>query len=187
MKPLRVVYLLVLLISVGLAALFYYQYQAKDKELTQYQHLSRLSEEVFTKVDARLEETKRELDRSLKEIENLNKTIADLEKQNLGFKDELQALKVEREKLEANIAGLIEERNILRKKFYSIEELQKAIRIAIKEKIRKRRLAKIEMLRQLDEVALREGNRGYLLRGGKSTFKATKVRVKLEPVKRLIK
>lgn len=192
MRPLRVFYIVAtIVVSLGLAFVFYYQYQLKDKDLARYQKLSRSSGKALTKLDT-------ELTKSSKEREKLNSIIAALEKEKSSFKGELQALKGEREKLKTKIAQLIEERTVLEKrflllteKFHSLKELKKAIRMAKIEKRRKakieriqRRLAKIEMLKALDEIALRRGNRGYLVKAGEATLKPTKIRVELEPVEK---
>ena len=190
MKALRVFYVVAIVVSVGLSLAIYWQYQLKDRVLARYQEMSELSNEASIK-------TSQELAKSRQRIDELNKTIAALTKDNVKltkdtakFNTELLALKGEREALQVKIARLIEEQTILEKRFYSLEELKKALRIAKIEHRRsktakrmQRRLAKIEMLKALDEIALQQGNRGLLVRGGELTFQpTTKVRVELEPV-----
>lgn len=189
MKPLRVFYIVAIVASLGLAFVFYYQYQLKDRELACYQSLSRSSNKALAKLN-------KELAESLNEREKLNTIIAALEKEKSGFKGNIQALKEERENLESKIARLIEEQTVsekrfllLTEKFHSLKELKKAIRMAKIEKRQRakieriqRRLVKIEMLKNLDEIALRQGNRGYLVKAGELTFKPTRIRVELEPV-----
>lgn len=201
MKGMRVVYAVLLVASLGLSSVLYYHYQLKDEQLLQYQSLLGHSGAVLKEIGAQLTRSKKELEQSLKEKEELNKTISDLEKHKLEFKGELQALKgeleEERKRLEAKISRLIDENTILessylvlKERFHSLQELKNAIRIAkIEEgKIRKvekikRRLAAIEMLKRLDEIALQHGNRGFIVEGGIPTFKPrTKVKVELERV-----
>lgn len=190
MKPLRVFYVVAIAASVGLTLAIYWQYQLKDRVLARYQEMSELSNEAIIK-------TSQELAKSRQRIDELNKTIAvltkdnvKLTKDNVKFTTKLLALRGEREALQVKIARLIEEQTILEKKFYSLSELKKALRIAKLEwrkrnKVERSRkyLAKIEMLNALDEIALQQGNRGLLVREGESTFQPkTKVRVELEPV-----
>lgn len=190
MRTLRVLYTVVIVASLGLASALYYRYQLKDRELAQYQSLNDFSSRALRRITT-------ELNKSLEEKEKLNKIIASLEKEKVSFKGELQAAKEERAKLQINIARLLEERTVLEiklislvKKFESLEELKKAIKIAKKEKHRRgkiekmqRRLAKIEMLRALDEIALQQGNRGFMVMAGQSTVEPkAKVTVELEPV-----
>lgn len=190
MKALRILYSVLLVASLGLTFSFYYKYQLKGDELTQYQELSLYSDQAFKKLIAKLAQSEKELKESLEEAERLNKTIAALEKNNLGFKGELGALKREKEALQVKIARLLEEKTVLEKRFISLEELQKAIRIArVEERQRskmeraQKRLAQIAMLKKLDEIALQYGNKGYLVNEGCSTFKSrARVKVELEPV-----
>ena len=117
-------------------------------------------------------------------------SIAALEKENIGFKDELHARREtrmrERQALQEKIERLTEEKNILEKRFTSLEELKRAMKVARSEHRREKariQAARIEMLKSLDAIALQEGNRGYLIMEGKSTFKPkARVRVDLEPI-----
>jgi len=191
MRPWRILYTVLIVASLGLAATFYYKYYLGNSELAAYQQLSRLSSQALTEVT-------KQLDKSLKEKEGLNSIIATLEKEKGGFKDRVQALKEEREELQLKIARLFEEKTFLEKRyllltqrFESLEELKRAIKIAKIERRRRmkteriqRRLAKIEMLKALDEIALHQGNRGLMVKAGKPTFKSRgKVTVELEPLK----
>lgn len=193
MKPLRVAYLVVLTLSLALTVIFYWRYHIKNKEVSQYRHLSQLSEEAFAKVDARLAQAKQELKHSLQEIKQLNTNISALEKDNLSFKSRLKELKEEKETLQGKVARLIEEKTILEKSFLTVKGLKEALKIAKKERWQRRklervqnRLTEITMLKKLDEIALQQGNQGYLVRQGVSTFKPKgKVRVKLEPTEQL--
>ena len=191
MRPWRILYTVLIVASLGLAATFYYKYYLRDSELAAYQQLSRLSGQALTKVT-------KQLDKSLKEKESLSNLITTLEKEKAGAKGKLQALREEREKLQLKIAQLFEEKTVLEKRYFlltqrfeSLEELKKAIKIAkidkrqrMKAERARARLAKIEMLKALDEIALRQGNRGLMVQAGESTFKPRgKVTVELEPLK----
>lgn len=160
MKLLRILYLVVLLVSLSLSFAFYYRHQ----KLSRY-------------FDQTLEETAAKL-------EGLNKTIAILEEDNAGFRSRIQALKQERDQLQAKIAGLIKEKSVLENSFLSLKELKKAIKAVRLREQMQRRSAKIAMLRTEDEIALRQGNKGYLVKHSHSTFKP-KIRVELEAVGKL--
>jgi len=118
-------------------------------------------------------------------IDALNKNIAILEKDNLAFKDGLRLLIDEREKLQAKIARLIQAKTALEAQFLSVEELKIALKRAKSKKRQEDRLAKIAMLEKLDEIALRLGNRGYMIKEGQTTFKSPRIRVQLEPIDKL--
>ena len=190
MKPLRILYVVALVASLGLAFSFYYKYQLRSEELVQYQELSLYSDEVFKMLTTKLAQSKIELKKSSKEVERLNKTIAALEKGSLSFKGELEAFKKEREALQVKIARLLEEKTVLEKRFLSLKELQKAIKVAKAQEHQGRkmekaqkRLTQIAMLKKLDEIALKQGNRGYLVCDGRSTFKSrARVKVELLPI-----
>lgn len=195
MKLSRILYAVILVTALGLAFTFYYQYQLKDREISQYQDLAQASSETLARVSEKLLQNREELAKSWQEMGRLNLAITALEKEKTEFKGELQALKEEREGLKTKMAGLLKEREgllkerddlhekfiSLEKKFHSVEELKKAIRVALIERHQKNRLTKIEMLKTMDKVALEQGNRGYLVKGGRPTFRPTRIRVELEP------
>ena len=182
MKTQRIVYIAVLFVSLSLAWVFYYRCQMKDSELIEYQRLSLYSKEAFHKLSAKLSQNEAELEQALNRIESLNTDIATLEKDNLAFKDDLRLLIKERERLQVKIAGLIEEKTALEAQFVSVEELKKALKRAKSKKRQENRLAKIAILEKLDEIALRLGNRGYVVKEGQATFKPPRIRVQLEPI-----
>jgi len=192
MKPLRVFYAVAMSLSLGLAAFFYCRHYLGNIELGQYRELSRVSNQALVRTSARLTQSKEELGRLSKKVAAFNKAIAALEESATSFKSDLQALREEREQLKLKIAGLVEKKTVLEKKFHSLQELKKALKLARVEKYRKdklerirNRLVHIEMLKTMDLIALRQGNRGYLAKNGETTFKSPRVRVKLEPVSRI--
>ena len=87
MKPMRVLYLAIIVVSLSLAFVYYYQYQLKNEELGQYQSLSRLSNRAFEEVSARLAQSQKELKAAWERIERLDVAIASLEKDNFSFRD----------------------------------------------------------------------------------------------------
>jgi len=188
MKPMRILYAVALVASLALSGVFYYKYQLKGSKLNGYQGLGQRSSQAIKRINLELVQSKKELEDSLREVASLNKTIASLEKDKSNFKGRLQVLKEEREKLQVSIALLIEEKTLLEKKFQSLQELRKAIRIAKSEQRQRKksqkiqqRLAKIEMLKAMDRIALQHGNLGYLVKDTKLTFRPTRITVELEP------
>lgn len=188
MKIGRVIYIVTLIVSIVLAVFFAFQYYSKDKQLKEYQNLAHLSLEAFKRANVELQKTKKELDRTKLELTMaqdeaniLNATIAALEQDKDTYKEELTALLLQRDKLENRISSLEVKTFTLEQRFQSLEELKKAIKAVKSEKKEKQRLVRIEMLKRLDEIALRQGNRGFMTKEGETTFKPTKIRVELEP------
>jgi chromosome segregation ATPase len=186
-----------LIVSLVASGIFYYCYNLRDEEMLEYQRMSRESRKAVREVNAELEQNKVSLERALKEVSELNGAINSLRKDNVNFREQLKLIKLEEEKLKSRIAMLIEKKTILEKKLvffeeriYSIEELKKALKIAkIKRRQQRRaekvqrRLTKIAMLRKLDELALDQGNKGYVVKGGRATFgPKTTIRVELEAI-----
>jgi septal ring factor EnvC (AmiA/AmiB activator) len=191
-----------LVVSLGLAVFYYFHYRLREDELTQYRNLSWNFEPVLKKlkkVQTNLKQNRKELNETLTEIARLNNTIATLRKDKLDFKAELKLLQEEKITLQRKIAQLTEEKSVwteqflaLKKKLHSLKELKKAIRIVLREHKEKRksermqkRLSKIAMLKMLDEIGLQQGNNGYLVREGFSTYEP-KIRVELEPVSKFL-
>jgi chromosome segregation ATPase len=173
-----------------------------EGELTQYRNLNWNFGpilEKLKKVQSNLEQNRKELNETLAEIARLNDIIATLRKDKLDFKAELKLLQEEKITLQKKIVQLIEEKSVwteqfhtLEKKLHSLKELKKAIRIVLRERKEKRknervqkRLSKIAMLKMLDEIGLQQGNNGYLVREGFSTFRP-KIRVELEPISKFL-
>lgn len=187
-KPQRILVSIVVAASLGLAFVYYYRYQLKEKVLLQYQQLGRYSGQALKNVSAELTHHREKTDRFSKELAELNKIIAELEKDNLAFEEKFQVLKEENDTLSVKVAQLVEEKTRLEGNFYSLERLKKAIKIARKEKRLRdriariqRRLTEIRMQRSLDDVASRLGNRGYVVRSGYSTFRP-RISVEIEPL-----
>ena len=197
MRPLRLLSVVVMLASLSLILVFYYQYRLRYEELLGYQSLSQVSNRTITQLNEALTKNREELTCFLDEIEQLSATIDSLEGEKLTFKGQLDVLRGEREELAAKISGLAATKDELEKKlsalevkFGSLDELKKAFRIAkIKFYERRRtewlqmRLAKIKRLQELDRIALVEGNRGFFVKEGQPIYRATRIRVELEPVK----
>jgi predicted nucleic acid-binding Zn-ribbon protein len=169
----------------------------RDDEVLEYQRLSRESRKAVKEVKAELGQNKASLEKALKEVAELNGDIASLRKDNVDFRERMQLIKLEEEKLKNRVAMLIGEKTVLEKKLvffkeriYSIDELKAALKIAkIKRRQQRRaervqsRLTKIAMRRKLDELAMDQGNKGYVVKGGRTTFgPKTTIRVELEAI-----
>ncbi|MBN3038251.1 MAG: hypothetical protein JW869_02400 [Candidatus Omnitrophica bacterium] len=195
MSPVRIINVVLLVASIGTAACLGYLYFLKDKELQEYQNLSHLSAEAFRKATAELDKTKKKLEiarlelaKAQEEASMLNATIEALEKDKEKFaqdkekyEQELTKLRSERQKLYTKIETLELKTLSLEERFRSLEELKNAIRTVKREKRERERTAKIEILRRLDEIALRQGNKGFIIRDGEPTYRPTRIRVELEP------
>lgn len=129
------------------------QYQVnlnKEKELLQ--ESLRMAEERISQISA-----------ELTEVEN---TIGQL-------KPNLLALRKDKQKLKQQTERLRNEKANLEARLHSLKELKMAAR-EIKESMRQ---AKIQMQEKIDEVITQEGNQGYLIRNGESTYKRVKIEV----------
>ncbi|MFH1046345.1 MAG: hypothetical protein V1727_05200 [Candidatus Omnitrophota bacterium] len=190
MKPLRIVNLVVLVLCLVVATFFAYQNHLKDQEVRQYKMLSELSDrafqvasEKFWQTKGELEDTKTQLIMAKTEVGRLNISIAALEKDGLRYKDEISRLAQERDRLVAKIDRLERINITLQDKFHDLDQLRKAVKLVTLEKRTQARLAKLEMLKRLDEMASLYGNKGFLVKGGEATFiKAARIKVELEPV-----
>lgn len=97
-------------------------------------------------------------------IEQLESQSALLKAENTALREEKENLRVEKESLQA--------------KLNSIAELKKAI----KELKMKARRLKTEIKRKIKTEEFIEGNRGYLVKDGKSTYSPLKVRIEVMPL-----
>lgn len=105
-----------------------------------------------------------------------------------ALQDENQALSSEKETLSTQLTEAAQERDTLKSKFESVEELKKAIR----DLRRKIHLAKREIRKKVSPVQepkpesepeeeLIEGNRGFIIKDGKLTFPTYRVRIEVKP------
>ncbi|MFA5356358.1 MAG: hypothetical protein WC301_02995 [Candidatus Omnitrophota bacterium] len=87
------------------------------------------------------------------------------------------ALREEKEKLALELSQVMQERDDLKVRLSSIRELKRTIR-EVKVRMRK---AKTMMKEITGKKRIVEGNRGYLMIDGKSTFPGTKIRIEVTP------
>lgn len=104
-----------------------------------------------------------DFERAQKTIEQLDSQISLLRLENRALREEIDNLEFQRDDLKVRLSSLI--------------ELKKAIREL---KIKMRRV-KTEIEKKRPETVV-EGNRGYLIKDGKSTYPLYKVRIEVMPL-----
>ena len=119
--------------------------------------------------EEKLRELNIKLSEAPEEIGRLNTEIASLGENNL-------ALQKEKEELVSRLNILYQEKQALEAKLGSLVELKKAVR-DLKAKMF---AAKVKKEKPGDACQLAEGNRGYLIKDGKSTWRS-KVRIEVLP------
>lgn len=129
---------------------------------------------------------------------NLERTAkVSLQKEFFATKNELDKVKIELDNTqkqlndvnnklavtESNNAKLLDEKKALESKLHSLKELKEAIRGVKREMWQERYqqiLAEKEIQKEIDTKKLAEGNRGFLLKEGKPTYKPV-VRIEVRP------
>jgi chromosome segregation ATPase len=143
-------------------------------ELTSQRHL--LLRDI-ERLRSDLSDAENEKEIMLKEISSLQSKLARAEMAIRELEISLALTKEEKGRLVQEASRLRYEKeylkDYLRSKSRSLKELKKAIR----EIKREMSLAKKSMQRRIDIVQTMQGNRGYLVKDGESTFKRRKVRV----------
>ncbi len=114
-----------------------------------------------------------ELNKALIEVAQLNRNISILKSEK---KDAETKLKRRMGSLQQEILRLELARSRLDARLHSITELEQALKQARK----RRRLAKKELVRRLDEIMLRLGNKGYLIKDGEPTAAKSRRELKKE-------
>ncbi len=111
------------------------------------------------------------------DLQNSQKTIEQLTSQIALSKAENTALREEEDKLALELTQVSQERDILKARLSSIPELKKAIKEA------KMRIPKVKaMIREITRKRrIIEGNRGFLIKNGMSTFPITKIKIEVMP------
>lgn len=135
----------------------------KEKELQQ-----KLTQENLGLKDS-LKTSEEKLAEFNTDLIQAQKTIEELSSQITAIKLENTALKDEKEKLFLKLNQVLQEKEVLKPK-KAIEELKKPV-YQTKREIKKPSKSKIPPL----------GNRGFLIKDGKSTYPSTKIRIEVEP------
>jgi len=138
---------------------------------TQQEQLQRsLSQEQASAADSRSEVQYLQAKRSELEYEIgwLNRNLADL-------KEVYLRVKTEREELRQQMADL-------QARFQSMPALRKAMRAAVQARQEAQQLAHRQLaarVKESDQLALEQGNRGYVMRAGLSTLSSTRLAVRV--------
>lgn len=111
-------------------------------------------------------------------LRNAEKTIEQLTSQVSLAKAENIALREEKENLALELTEVSQERDTLKVRLSSIPELKRTIK-EVKTQIRKARAMTRELAKKRRVI---EGNRGYLIKDGKSTYPITKIKIEVMPV-----
>lgn len=113
------------------------------------------------------------------ELTQAQKTIEDLSAQVSTLKTENVSLIKEKDDLSVQLTQIIQEKDEFKRRLSSLSELKKAIR-ELKRQMRKiSREIKTETRPQTDKII--EGNRGFLIKDGKSTY-ISRVKIEVKPI-----
>lgn len=113
------------------------------------------------------------------DLQNALKTIEELASEVAISQAENTALREEKDKLVFDLSQVSQERDTLMVRLSSVPELKKTIR-RVKIEMRKAKLMMKEIAKSRRVV---EGNRGYLIMDGKSTFPDTaKIKIEVTPI-----
>jgi len=152
--------------------------QEKQKLLGQLEKGKELQEQ-FTEANSELKDNikaaRRRLTKLFTEIRAKEKAYDDLNYRFSILKAENVALTEEKEQLNLKLSETNSENESLKVKLSSIEELKKAIR-ELKIKMRQVRITP----KKAREQEIIEGNRGFLVKDGKSTY-PVKIRIEVRP------
>ncbi len=161
-------YLIALFIALSLfGAITYFDLSRENRLLlNNLDHMSR-----------KLSVSESERERLAKDISRLNSQLIKAKKTIRKLQINLALIKEEKLKIGQEVDILRREKDYLKKylevKSYSVKELKRAIREIKKEM----NLVRKKMQERIDMVATMKGNRGYLVKDGKSTFKRRTIRV----------
>jgi len=112
------------------------------------------------------------------DLQNSQKTIEQLTSQIALSQAENTALREEKDKLALEVTQVSLERDTLKARLSSIPELKKTIK-EIKLQIRKTKVMMREITKKRRVI---EGNCGFLIKNGKTTFPITKIKIEVMPV-----
>ena len=136
------------------------------------------SQKALTEENATLKDELKKLAQVDENLQNSQKTIEQLTSQIALSKAENTALREEKNGLSLELTQVSQERDTLRARLSSIPELKKTIK-EVKAQIRK---AKVIIREIAKKRRIIEGNRGFLVKNGKSTFPITKIKIEVMSV-----
>jgi len=111
------------------------------------------------------------------DLRNAQKAIEEFTLQIALTKAENTAVREEKDNLTLELAQVSQERDSLKSRLRSIPELKKAIK-EVKIQIHQ---AKVMMKEITKKRKIVEGNQGFLVKNGKSTFPVTKIKIEVMP------
>jgi len=111
------------------------------------------------------------------DLQNAQKTIEQLTSQIALSKAENTALREEKDKLTQDLTQISQERDTLKARLSSIPELKSTIK-EVKIQMHKTKVLMREVTRKIRVI---EGNRGFLMKNGKTTYPITKIKIKVMP------
>jgi len=112
------------------------------------------------------------------DLQNSQKTIEQLTSQIALSQAENTALREEKDKLTLELAQISQGRDTLKARLSSVPELKKTIK-EVKVQIRKTKVMMREITKKRRVI---EGNCGFLIKNGKTTFPITKIKIEVIPV-----
>ncbi len=137
-------------------------------------------------LNANIESTNKQLEDTNKQLETANKELvlakAQLEKLNILETENANLSQIKQE-LEKKIANLENEKQVTETKLHSLTELRKLMR-QVKTELHEQNiqlnLAKKQQQREIDAQKTAAGNRGFIIKNSKNTYKNT-VRIEVKP------
>lgn len=117
------------------------------------------------------------------ELETAQARIQQVNEQLVAVKNDNAALLAAKQELEQKTIALTKEKDILQARLHSIPELKKAIRevvIDMRNQVVQEFLARKTRQKEVDAQQLKDGNGGYLVKGGRPTYKAI-VKIEVRP------
>lgn len=179
--------IIVLMLVIALAGWGVYRHLAMGRALAQTQRLLAQTETAKQAAEQELTIAREQLklaEAQRVELAQLQTRVQELETKVQSLSAEQELLVRERSRLVAQLEGLKLENGELERRLGSLTELKKAI----KDVRHKMYLAKVEAWRvriqaqrAADLQALAAGNRGYVVKDGELTLRATEYRVRVVP------
>jgi len=172
-----------LLISAILAGalLFIFQYRTFSSIRNSLETALAYSEKERVRLRAAFESIIKEREALQIDLDNtktlLTQTEGLLKTERGKFNSQLGSLKKEVDRLEDAVVGLSQKNLSLESRLHSLKELHLAIR-AVK---REAYLRRVKMQRKLDRIRLLYGNKGYVIKGSKSTLGTKGVIIRVLP------
>ena len=179
-------YMIVLLVAISLFSTLNYIRVASEK-----QRLSKNLSEIDNKIAYFENKIKKQKDDLIEKLTQLDTELAESKNTIKQLKVNIAMLEGEKQKLNQELIMLREQNEGAQQRWSSLEELKKTIRkIEKQERLAKKPTEKLSYtpiekptLKWFKDILARvEGNQGYLVRDGKSTFKKSGFKIEVIPV-----